>query len=54
MADHFVREQAARDGLVRDAPEIWMAGQPALRSRKVSALREDLLAHQVATDSNSV
>ena len=54
VADHFVQERAVRGGLVQDAPEIWMAGQPAWRWLKVSALREDLLAHQVAMDSNSV
>jgi len=29
MADRFVPVQAALDGFVPDAPEIWMAGQPA-------------------------
>ena len=54
MADRLVRARAARDGLVPDAPEIWMVGRLASQWPQALAPPADLLARREATDSNSV
>jgi hypothetical protein len=54
MAGPVVQALADRGGLVPGALEILMAGQPASRWQWALVLRADLLAHQAATDSNSV